>query len=177
MKDRPWVISSTCTRLKFVFSCFILGALFCFRNCTTQHRLCLPIRYGLFFLHPPLPCSPFYGSTTSNSCLGRETNYVCDQFRLWCDLGSQFPPSASRVDQLIFCMSNLFPFLWQYNKKQLLGKGDKLHVRLFQMWCNLGWPSVVFLCIWTMIRMAVLRSVYEHTAVNAYKVSLHLALF
>ena len=28
-----------------------------------------------------------------------------------------------------------------------------------------------------MIRMAVLRSVYEHTAVNAYKVSLHLALF
>ena len=102
MKDRPRVISSTCIRLKFVFSCFILGALFCFRNCTTPHRLCLPIRYGLFFLHPPLPCSPFYGSTTSNSCLGRETNYVCDQFWLWCDMGSQFPPSASRVDQLLF---------------------------------------------------------------------------
>ena len=112
MKDRPWVFSSTCTRLKFLY----FGALFCFRNCTTQPRLCLPIRYGLFFSQPPLQRSPFYGSTTSNSCLGRETNCVCNHFQLWCDMGSQFPPSASRVDQWIVCVSSLFPILWQYNK-------------------------------------------------------------
>ena len=89
-----------------------------------------------FFACPT--CSPFYGSTTRNSCLGRETNCICDCFRC----------GATWVDRVLyFCVAEQW-YGWQclgvFMSTQLL-MHTKFPCTLHFFSCSTTWTASFWL--------------------------------